>query len=130
MSVNQYFKIPIPEGYRIFFKEFDLAGAGFRKSEIGKAFSGKQVELALEPEPGNKHDPNAIKVVAHKKGFFRTKTLHIGYVPKEIAKVIADKNLNIDLLPRPKEIWVGDSGGIKVVLDILGLKSDYKKINE
>lgn len=128
MSANQYFKVPIPTGYRIFFEEMEISGVSFRKSEAIKAFSGKQVSLAIEPEPDNKKDQNALKVVALKKGFFSTKKLHIGYVPKAIAKIITTKNLNNELLPRPKEFWIGDKGGIKISIDILGLKTEYHNL--
>ena len=128
MSTNQYFKVPIPKGYRIFFQEMEISGVGYRKSEVAKAFSGNQVSLGIEHEPKNKHDSNALKVIAFKKGWFGTKKLHIGYVPKNVAKTIISKNLNNNLLPRPKEIWVGDKGGIKINIEILGLKSDYHKL--
>mgnify|MGYP002700210403 CR=1 FL=1 len=81
----------------------EVAGVSYRKPEVAKAFSGKQVSLGLEAEPKNKRDKNALKVVAFKKGLFDTKKIHIGYVPKEVAEIIAEKNLNIDLLPRPKK---------------------------
>ena len=129
MSGSKYFKVPIPKGYRIFFDEMEVAGVSFRKSDVVKAFLGKQVALAIEAEPRNKFDKNALKVIAFKKGFFRKKKLHLGYIPKEIASVIAERDLNHDLLPRPKELWVGDRGGMKIVIDILGLKDEYNKLN-
>jgi hypothetical protein len=128
MSTNQYFKVPIPSGYRIFFNQMEVSGVGYRKSELAKALSGKQMTLGIEAEPNNKHDKNALKIIAFKKWLFGTKKLHIGYVPKEVAQTIALKNLNKGLLPRLKEIWVGDKGGVKVNIDILGLKSEYHKI--
>lgn len=128
MSGSKYFKVPIPKGYRIFFSEMEIAGVSFRKSDVIKAFHGKDVALAIEAEPSNKFDKNALKVIAFKKGFFRKKKLHLGYIPKEIASVISDQDLNHDLLPRPKEFWVGDRGGMKVVIDILGLKNEYSKL--
>jgi len=123
MSESQRYKIPIPDGYRIFFGEMEVAGIAHRKTEALQAFSGKGVSLAVEAEPTNEYDVNALKVIAFKKGFFRTKKLHIGYIPKETAEIIKTKNLNNQLLPRLKELWVGDRGGFIVRIDILGLKS-------
>ena len=127
MSRSKYFKVPIPKGYRIFFSEMEVAGVSFRKSDVIKAFHGKEVALAIEAEPSNKFDKNALKIIAFKKGFFRKKKLHLGYLPKEIASVIADQDLNHDLLPRPKDLWVGDRDGMKIVIDILGMKNEYSK---
>jgi len=126
MSFNHYFKIPIPDGYRIFYSEMDVAGAVFRMKAIKKAFSGKSLNLSIVPEPKNKHDKNALKVVATIKGFFGKKNLHIGYIPREIAADIADKPYT-NILPRPKEIWIGDQGGLKIVIDLLGKKEAYIK---
>ncbi len=64
------FNIPTPDGYKKVFAIQDLAGAGYRKKEISKAFSGKKVDLEFELEPESKQDRNAIKVVAYKPGFF------------------------------------------------------------
>lgn len=44
------------------------------------------IEMKLEREPRNRFDNNAIKVII---GEGKMKNLHIGYVPKEIAKVLA-----------------------------------------
>ncbi|MCO7225764.1 HIRAN domain-containing protein [Pleionea sp. CnH1-48] len=128
MSNNQYFKPPIPKGYRIFYSEIDVSGVGFRKKAIHKTFSSSNPEFYLESEPHNKHDDNAIKVMALKKGWFRTKKFHIGYVPKEVAKEIADKDLFDKLLPRIRNLWLGDRGGVKIYMDILGLKENYTKL--
>lgn len=51
--------------------------------------SGRQIDLALEPEPENKHDQNAIKVVADLP-FTRS---HIGYLPAVLAETIAYRRL-------------------------------------
>ncbi|WP_444933636.1 HIRAN domain-containing protein [Microbulbifer sp. JTAC008] len=127
---SRHFKSPIPKGYRIFFGAMSVAGVGFRKSEVAKAFDEAEVSLKLEPDPQNAHDPNALKVVALKEGIFRTRKLHIGYVPKEIAKTIAEKNIEQELLLRAQSVWVGDKGGMDVVIDILGPKSEHHKLKD
>lgn len=122
---EQYYKVPVPNGYRIYFQAFNLAGVGFRKDDAIKAFSGSMVELAIEPEPTNKKDENALRVIALKKGWFRTKKLHIGYVPKKLSAFIAKENVSLNLLPRPKSMWVGDEGGIRIEIDLLGPKEGF-----
>lgn len=129
MSSSRQFSVPIPKGYRIFFGTMDVAGVSYRKADASKAFLGKSVSLGIEPEPSNKHDRNALKVVAFKKGWFLTQKLHIGYIPKDVAAVINEKNLLSVLLPRPKDIWVGDRGGFKISIDLLGPKNEYSKLN-
>jgi len=128
MSASERFKIPIPDGYRIFFGEMDISGVNYRKNNATKALLAKKVSFGIESEPKNKADKNALKIVAFKKGLLGTKKLHIGYVPKDIAEIIATKELNNNLIPRPKEVWLGDKGGIKITIDILGLKKEYHKL--
>jgi len=48
--------------------------------------AGQRVDLALEPEPENKHDHNAIRVVA-------APDKHIGYLPAVLAETIAYRRL-------------------------------------
>lgn len=48
--------------------------------------SGWSVDLALEREPENPHDPNAIRVVAHPDR-------HIGYLPAVLSDSIAYRGL-------------------------------------
>jgi len=129
MAVSENFSIPIPDGYRVFFREMEVAGISFRRKQAINAFSGKQVIIiSLEKEPSNKHDKNAIKIIVTKKGLFRSKKLHIGYVPREVAEVISKIEVTGKLLPRLTNAWVGDEGGVSVRFDILGPKSEYSVI--
>lgn len=128
MSDTQRFKVPIPKGYRIFFRGVQLAGASYRKKELIEAVSVAEVRMSFEPEPENAHDKNAIKVIAEIDGWIRTKHLHLGYIPRDIAALIHDSELDMDLLPRPTELWVGDKGGVSFVFDILGRKDEYVKL--
>ncbi len=45
-----------------------------------------QLSAKLQPEPANKYDPNAIKVLVKYRGAF----VHVGYVPKEMAAILKD----------------------------------------
>jgi len=69
-------------------REFFIAGVQFRpKDEIRKAMKEIKVGelLMLEPEPSNKYDPNAVKIIFLQDitGYF------IGYVPKKFSAEVA-----------------------------------------
>lgn len=122
--MEKRFKLPIPKGYRIYYPEMSVAGTSFRLKNVRKAFSARSVVLILIPEPTNKFDLNAIKVVAKTKKWFLDWEYHIGYVPSEIAEDIKDKKIDA-LTPRLKKVWIGNRGGCSIIIDLLGLKSAY-----
>lgn len=66
-----------------------LVGMGYRLTQLTqkKLRDNAPIRVKLEREPGNTHDRNAIKVtlVTFQKG------LHVGYVPRDIAKTLAPK---------------------------------------
>lgn len=63
---------------------FYVRGVSFRQEEVDKCEASDAV--LLEPEPDNKFDPNAIKVVLCKaEGHF-----HIGYVPRELTEYLRE----------------------------------------
>ncbi|WP_158217794.1 HIRAN domain-containing protein [Marinobacterium stanieri] len=127
MAETMKFSVPIPKGYRIYFGNLDLAGIGYRKDAALKALNSSKAEFILEPEPGNKHDSNAIMVICKTHGFFGlTKRRHIGYIPKDVAAVIAEHDIN-DLLFRPRSLWIGDRGGLELSFDLLGSKELYSE---
>ena len=74
---------------------FDVAGIGYYKHEVEETVNkdGEYIgKCKLVPEPDNKHDPNAIKVII--------KGRPIGYVP-------ADKCLEVrGLIEKAKEIEI------------------------
>ena len=61
-----------------------IAGVQFRPAACQAAARNLAADepLTLEREPNNKHDSNAIKIMS-------TSGLHLGYVPRHIAKGIA-----------------------------------------
>lgn len=69
--------------------DFKLMGVNFRPKDgaarkiVASLEIGDELELRLEPEPDNQYDENAIKVIEVTSGEF------LGYVEKEIAKVLA-----------------------------------------
>ena len=67
--------------------EFDVAGTRHCK-DINKCKDFLKINrvLYLEPEPNNKNDENAVKVVLKENG----KLYHLGYVPRNYSKDISD----------------------------------------
>mgnify|MGYP001075938342 CR=1 FL=1 len=61
---------------------FFVRGVSFRQDEIEQVDEG--MYALFEPEPTNPHDPNAIKVMVSTGNAL----LHIGYVPKELNKLV------------------------------------------
>lgn len=112
----------IPEGFQIFEDRLEVAGVSFRKEDAA-AFAGKKdVWLELEREPGNKYDENAIKVIGCSKGFFGTKRRFIGYVPKEVSRVIVEGGYCGQIRPRLLKTYVGNQGYVEILFQILGPK--------
>lgn len=69
--------------------EIEVVGMAFHttieaRKQMASAFSKGNLNAALEREPTNKVDPNAIKVVS--KGFGQ-----VGYVPRLVAEVLAPR---------------------------------------
>jgi hypothetical protein len=112
----------IPEGFQIFEDRLEVAGGSFRK-EDAVAFAGAQdVWLELEREPGNKYDENAIKVIGCNKGFFGTKRRFIGYVPKEVSRLIVKGGDWGQIRPRLLKTYLGNQGYVEILFQILGSK--------
>lgn len=121
---TQRFKTLIPKGYRIYFDRVEVAGTYFKKDNIIDAFSNDKIEISFEEEPTNQYDKNALKVIITNSA---NKKFHIGYVPKEIAKLIQKSKLLNCILPRLKYINFKNIDNIIVEFDILGLKTEYSK---
>lgn len=107
MTTDLRFLPEIPVGMRIWVADEEVAGIQHRLAEARAFAAGRNLELLLEREPSNRHDPNAIKVVGVYKGWFFTHRVHIGYVPADIAKVVTERGDFDQLRPRLKNIWWG-----------------------
>lgn len=76
-----------------------VAGISHRKEVVKQLIKGSGRKIILEKEPDNAYDKNAIKVIGRwidEQGN-EMKQL-VGYVPKEIAKKIAEKYSDNDIL--------------------------------
>ena len=119
----------IPSGFQIFEDRLEIAGVSFRKKDAAAFAKSKQPWLELEREQENKYDENAIRVLGCNKGFLGTKRRFIGYVPKEIAKMIVDGGFWGKIHPRLLKTYVGDSGFVEILFQILGPKGQKNKYN-
>lgn len=87
-----------------------VAGVSFRGDAVADTSFDPGARLALVPEPENEHDPNAIAVWNHDR------SLHAGYVPREVAPTLDGSEQAISLwrageglriLLVPAGTWVG-----------------------
>ncbi|MFW1676420.1 HIRAN domain-containing protein [Pontibacter sp. JAM-7] len=107
-------------------REFSVAGVSHRKQVVLKHFSKGTPKLFLMAEPDNQHDKNAIAVYA----VSGLRSGLVGYMPKDMAKIISDlgivKDISVDCL----KFWSGDYGGVKIYASLECDKSIIKTISE
>lgn len=118
---------PIPKGYRIFNGRLSVAGIEYRRDDAIRFAKSADQALALEREPNNMHDANAIKVIgiSHGKHYF------IGYVPKEIAEqIVCSGHLMDAVQPRLERIWHTDSGYVNITFQIIGPKDKREQYDD
>ncbi|MBE0615159.1 MAG: HIRAN domain-containing protein [Burkholderiales bacterium] len=109
---------PIPKGFQIFNARLSVAGIQHRRDDARRFADDSDQTLALEREPENTHDANAIKVMGVTRGTRR----FIGYVPKEVAEQIVGSALADVVQPRLERIWRTDNGFVDVIFQIVGPK--------
>jgi HIRAN domain len=87
-----------------------VAGVTFRPGAVDDASFDPGRRLALVPEPDNEHDPNAVGIWNDER------TLHAGYVPREMAAELSGDEQAVSLwrvegglrvLIVPPDAWVG-----------------------
>ncbi len=87
-----------------------VAGVSFRPEAVADASFDPGARVALVPEPGNEHDPNAIGI------WNEARTLQAGYVPREVAPELKGDEVAVSLwrageglrvLLAPHGSWVG-----------------------
>ncbi len=99
-----------------------LRGVSFRKADAASFVKAGKKWLELERENGNKHDKNAIKVIGCSKGFFGTKRRFIGYLPKEVSKLVVNNGFWGQIQPRLLKTHTGGGGFIEILIQLLGPK--------
>src|SRR5262249_62287371 len=100
MTKSLRFRPDIPDGMRKLAGDQEVAGIQYRLPNVKAFAKGRRQELRFEPDPGNPHDPNAIKVIGIYKGWFFTHSVHIGYISASVAQMIAERGLVSNILPR------------------------------
>ena len=87
-----------------------VAGVSFRPEALPDPSFDPGRRLALVPEPGNEHDPNAVAV------WNEERTLQLGYVPREVAPELTGGEQAVSLwrvdgglrvLIAPPDAWIG-----------------------
>lgn len=110
---------PIPQGFQIFDARLSVAGIEHHRNDAILFANDSNQTLAMEREPDNTHDANAIKVV----GISGSARRFIGYVPKDVAAQIVGSGLVDVIQPRLERIWSTDNGFVDVTFQIIGPKS-------
>lgn len=125
MTSANYHLGAIPDGFQIFEERLEVAGISHRKADaVAFVRRGKDIWLELSPEPNNPYDRNAIRVIGCAKGFFGTKRYFIGYVPAKVASAIVHHDYVRKIQPRLLKTWIGDTGYVEVLFQILGPKGE------
>jgi len=87
-----------------------VAGVSYRAEALPDASFDPGRRLALVPEPENEHDPNAVAI------WNESRTLQVGYVPRETAAELAGDEQAVSLwrvegglrvLIAPRDAWIG-----------------------
>ncbi len=121
MADTLRFLPPIPDGYRIWQSDLEVAGIRHRKRAAWEFSRGKGQRLLFEPEPRNKHDQNAIKIIGCYSSWWVNWKPHLGYVESEVARELTARGDQRLLCPRLKSIWVGGYHEMVIIIryDIL-----------
>lgn len=76
-----------------------------RPDRIVELIAGRSRRIELEPEPTNRVDPNAIKVIAHWESGLEQSSAHIGYLPADVAKEIAEHHPGVPVAATVKAMY-------------------------
>jgi hypothetical protein len=130
MEESKKFLPPIPDGYQIFEKSLEVAGVTHREKACERFARGQQQSLRLEPEPSNRHDKNAIRIIGvwiDSSG--KEQSTRVGYVDRDVAKILTQHGYVPSVLPRLKSIFPMESRDhvwVGISYQILGPKGGLK----
>ena len=113
---------PIPEGYQIYEERLEVSGVVHRKKEAQAFVRSSKKWLEFERDLGNPYDENAIKIIGCVKRLFGTKRRHVGFVPPDVVKRMVDANVDGAIRPRLLKSYLGDSGFVEILFQIIGPK--------
>lgn len=116
----------IPTGFQKYSEEIGVAGIQHRRDAATKFVNSANQWLEFEPEPLNKFDSNAIKVLGCCKLENEISKIHVGYVPALMAKQIK-KSLIEEFRPRLYKTYIGESGYVEIEFQLLGPKGRFEE---
>lgn len=121
---------PILTGFRIYEERLDVMGITQRKQDALAFARGKHHSLTLEREPGNKADPNAIKVVGQWSGWWLKHSRMLGYVPREVAGRLAAADVSAVVAARLLKTFASPGDFVEVQFQIVGPTGDFNRYAE
>lgn len=127
MSDGKYHLTQIPDGFQIFEERLEVAGIQYRRDDARVFADGRNLYLEFERDAANRHDKNAIKIIGCRKGFLGTKRYFVGYVPSDVAADIIEGGYYEKVLPRLLKTYVGDSGFVEILFQVIGPKGQRLK---
>ena len=133
MGKRERFLDPIPDEYQIFEQRLEVVGIQHRKKAAQRFATGNQQRLKLKPEPSNEYDPNAISVIGvWKDSSGQERTAHIGYLNKNLARVLTRSGYAQRVLARLESIFQNerDNTWIGVDFQLLGPKGELQKYEQ
>lgn len=125
-SHRKSFLPPIPSGYQIFANNIPVAGIRHRKGEALQFAKSANQELALERDPSNQFDKNAIKLL----GLSDKNQYFIGYLPKELSAQIIGSEMFDGVRARLERIYIGNNDFLDIQYQIIGPKVSKKKFDD
>jgi len=119
------FLLPIPQGYQIYKRMLFVAGISYRKEDASLFIRDSRQTLEFERELNNPKDKNAIKLI----GVTPTSRYFVGYVPKEISKLLVKTGLLDKVEPRLDRTYHGIKDYVEIRFQIIGLKENKKQFD-
>lgn len=115
---------PIPAGCQIYEARIQVAGLLHQKANaIRFVRSPAEHTLVFENDRANSYDRNAIKVI----GVAGSTRYHVGFVPADIAKRLANTSLANVVQARLERAYVGHNDYIDIIFQIVGPKVRKKQ---
>jgi uncharacterized protein YprB with RNaseH-like and TPR domain len=116
---------PVPKGCQIFEMRLEPVGLAYRKANATTFVNASRQWLEMEPEPLHGFDKNAIRVMGCWKGFLGVRKVLIGYVPKEVARVLVTYGFLGQVRPRLLKTYLGYDGQVQVLFQLIGIRERF-----
>ena len=110
---------------RVFEYGVEVAGIRNRYFHAKRFVRRSKRKIYLQPEPGNRQNSTAIRVIGKSRGWFFEVNNCIGYVPADIARKLVVTGIQDKVEARLQMIYLEDRDSSYIRFDILGSKDDY-----